>query len=75
MTLRPRTVDELLWHMPTVARLGNDWAAGFARSILSQARRRNWQPTPKQRALMASLVSDLFQTKAQEEGDFDLIEG
>lgn len=74
MMIAPRNLDELLFHMPTVARLGNGWAAGFARSILRQSRRRGWRPSEKQRAVMASLVSDLFRNAKDEGGDIDLIE-
>lgn len=73
MTVRP--VEELLYHMPTVARMaGNDWATGFAKSIIRQSRRRNWQPSTKQLSVMQALVSDLFVHCGDEEGDFDVIE-
>ncbi|AUH34647.1 hypothetical protein [Paracoccus tegillarcae] len=70
-TLRP--VDELLWSWPTVCRMAtNEWAKGFARSIASQSRRRNWTPSPKQHALMNSMVNELYRDTG--EGDFEVIE-
>ena len=58
---RRRDIDELLHHMPAVARdADNTWAANFARSILGQAKRPGWTPSPKQEALMQGLVSELF---------------
>lgn len=73
--MRARTVDELVWHMPTVARLAeNTWAKSFAQSIQRQSRRRGWRPSPKQLSVMQTLVSDLFAHGGQEEGDFDVIE-
>jgi len=56
-----RSIDELLWHMPTVARMARDeWAKGFAESIVKQARRRGWHPSAKQLATMQRMVSELF---------------
>lgn len=70
-----RTVEELLYHMPTVARLAeSDWARVFAQSILRQRKRRNWRPSPKQLSVMHALVSDLFACGSNEGGDFDVIE-
>lgn len=68
-------IERLLHHMPTVAaHAENEWAAGFARSICRQSRRRGWKPSPKQLPLMRRLVSDLFAHAGNEEGDFDVIE-
>lgn len=65
-TLRP--VDELLWSWPTVCRMAtNEWAKGFALSIMKQSKRRNWNPSPKQHALMNNMVNELYQHR----GDFD----
>jgi hypothetical protein len=55
-----RCIDELIYYMPTVARAGDSWARGFAASVLRQAKRRTWRPTPKQEALMRRLVDELF---------------
>lgn len=66
-------VERLLYHMPTVARLAeNDWAKGFAKSVVGQSRRKRWYPSEKQVAIMRELVSDLF--REEQEDDFALIE-
>jgi hypothetical protein len=56
-----RSIEEALYHMPTVAKLAtNEWAKSFAESIVKQSRRRGWQPSAKQSALMQRMVSELF---------------
>ena len=56
-----RSTEELLFHMPTVARRARDeWAKAFAESVVKQARRRNWHPSAKQLAMMQRMVSELF---------------
>jgi hypothetical protein len=56
-----RSTEELLFHMKTVAKLAtNEWAKGFAESIVKQSRRRGWQPSAKQSALMQRMVGELF---------------
>lgn len=56
-----RNLEELLFHMPTVARVAKtEWAKGFALSVVKQSHRRNWKPTAKQYALIRQLVSELF---------------
>ncbi len=66
-----RNVEELLHHMPAVHRRAETgWAKGFTDSIIKQARRRNWRPSPKQIGIMRWLVSELF----AEVEDLDLIE-
>ncbi|WP_417587398.1 hypothetical protein [Pararhodobacter oceanensis] len=71
-TSTERCIEELLFHMPTVANgATNDWAKGFAKSIVKQSKRRGWRPTPKQIAMMRRLVSDLF---AYGDDDLSLIE-
>ena len=56
-----RSIEEALYHMPTVARLATDtWAKGFAESIVRQSRRRGWRPSAKQLALMRRMVGELF---------------
>ena len=73
-SLPPRNVDELLFHMPTVARMAStDWARGFALSVVKQSRRRGWHPSDKQVAMMRTMVSDLF-TATQDDDGFSLIE-
>ena len=75
--MRCYEIERLLWHMPTVARLAEDeWAAGFAQSVVKQSRRRNWKPSDKQLSMMRRLVSDLFAYRSDQDegGDFDLIE-
>lgn len=69
-----RNVEELIWYMPTVAEHAtNTWAAGFARSIQRQSRRKGWQPSPKQLACMERLVAELFMHSLADE--VELIEG
>ena len=56
-----RSTEELLWHMPAVAKLAtNEWAKSFAESIVKQSRRRGWQPSARQSALMQRMVTELF---------------
>ncbi len=56
-----RSIEEALYHMPTVAKLAtNEWAKSFAESIVRQSRRRGWRPSAKQSALMQRMVSELF---------------
>ncbi|MCA3446727.1 MAG: hypothetical protein INF93_08425 [Rhodobacter sp.] len=56
-----RSIEEALYHMPTVAKLAtNEWAKSFAESIVKQSRRRGWRPSAKQQALMQRMVSELF---------------
>lgn len=71
-----RSVEELLHHMPAVHHAADSsWAKGFAASIVKQSRRRNWNPSPKQVALMRRLVSDLFAHVSSPGGDdFRVIE-
>ena len=70
-------LERLLHHMAAVRDSAeNEWAAGFAKSILGQSRRRAWKPSPKQLSMMRKLVADLFAYGVDqgEEGDFELIE-
>jgi hypothetical protein len=56
-----RPIEELIWHMPAVSKMATDeWAKSFAESIVRQSRRRGWQPSAKQLALMHRMVSELF---------------
>lgn len=71
----PRSTDELLFHWPRVASIAtNQWAKDFAGSIAKQSRRRGWQPSQKQAALMQRMVCELFSHADQEGDDFALIE-
>jgi hypothetical protein len=71
----PYEIERLLHHMPAVAQLAeNDFAKGFAASIVKQSRRRNWKPSPKQLPIMRELVTDLFTHRGNEGGDYDVIE-
>ena len=68
MTRRP--IEVLLHHLPgVVARAENEWARGFALSLMRQAKRPTWKPSPKQLLLADKLVSELFR-----EDDVDVIE-
>ena len=68
-------VERLLFHMPTVAaRAQNEWARGFAQSIVRQSRRRGWHPSLKQLSVMRELVADLFLHCGNEGGEIELIE-
>lgn len=72
---RQRTIEELLFHWPTVVRLAqNDWAKDFAKSVSLQSRRRNCTPSPKQLGIMQRMVADLFVPRAYEDVDFPVIE-
>ncbi len=63
-----RSIEEALYHMPTVAKLAtNEWAKSFAESIVKQSRRRGWRPSAKQSALMQRMVSELF-TRRDDDG-------
>ena len=71
----PADIERLLHHMPTVASFAeNEWAAGFAHSVLAQSRCKNWQPSSKQLSVMRRLVSDLFAYASDEGGEIHLIE-
>ncbi|WP_375262796.1 hypothetical protein [Palleronia sp.] len=67
-----RSVEELVFHMPTVERqASSDWAKSFAASIRKQSRRRNWHPSPKQLSMMHRLVAEVF---THQDDDITLIE-
>jgi len=52
--------DELLDWMPEAFNAAeNAWAQQFCRSMIRNASNPNWQPTPKQRAMMQRMVSQL----------------
>lgn len=72
---QPDEIDRLVYHMATVAtHATSEWAAGFAKSIQRQARRRGWRPSQKQLPIMRELVADLFLHAGIEGGDFDVVE-
>jgi hypothetical protein len=67
-----RNADDCLFHWNLVIKAATDeWAKNFAKSIANQSRRRGWKPTPKQLALMRSMVSALF---THGDDDLSLIE-
>lgn len=69
-----RSVDELLHHWPAVVRAAeNDWSRSFATSIARQSRRRGWEPSPKQAAIMREMVNQLF-AEAGDVADVQLVE-
>ena len=71
----PDEIERLIFHMPSVASLAeNEWAADFARSIVRQAKRHGWQPSPKQIGIMRRLVSELFAYGGNMGGDFDVFD-
>jgi hypothetical protein len=71
----PDEIERLIYHMPTVARLAeNDFAKGFAHSVMKQSRRKGWKPSLKQLPVMRELVSDLFTHDPDQGGDIQLIE-
>ncbi len=69
-------IERLVFHMRAVARMvSNEWACGFARSILRHSKRPGWRPSAKQLACMRQLVVDLFAHGADADGDeLELIE-
>ena len=74
LTLPPRTIEELLFHMQAAARAaGTAWARDFANSIATQSRRRAWNPTEKQLGIMRRMVSEMFTVRRDEDDDLLLI--
>lgn len=69
--ISPHSIDELIWHMPGVAREAqNEWVRGFAISILRFSKRKAWEPSVKQEALMRRLVAE----RSTHQDDFEVIE-
>lgn len=65
-----RPLDELLYHMKTLARSGDsEWERNFARSVLRHSKRPTWRPTPKQERIMQEMVIEMF-----DQSDSDLID-
>jgi hypothetical protein len=61
--LPERCVNPLLNYMPAIASSATDeWARNFALSMMRQARRPRWRPTPKQESMMRCMVAELFAT-------------
>jgi hypothetical protein len=54
------TVDEQVWHLRIIVR-GDGWAAGFAKSVIRQARRRDWRPSPKQDSVIRRLIAEMLE--------------
>lgn len=70
-----RPLEELLFHMRTMARSRSDFEAKFARSILKQAKRPTWNPSDKQQQIMQRMVSEMFTySGVSVSDDIDLIE-
>lgn len=68
-----RSAEECLFWMPRIAADAPDeWARGFASSIIRQSRRKGWKPSGKQLGVMRRMVAELFNHGA--EVGFDLIE-
>lgn len=60
--LSERALEALLFHLrPIAAGSSDDWATGFSKSILKQARNPRWRPSQKQRETMERLVAEAFQ--------------
>lgn len=75
--MNSRELDEMMtldW--PKVIRRamreGDDWARGFALSIARHAKQPSWRPSPKQAALMRSMVTEARQRP--EGGDIEVVE-
>lgn len=69
-----RSLDELLHHWRAVIGAApKGFSRDFALSIQRHRRRPDWQPTPKQLALMRQMVAELF--THVDAGEVQLIEG
>ncbi len=71
-----RELDEILtFRWPLVLRRavasGDEWSAGFAKSIARHGKRQSWRPSDRQAAVMRKLVSELGTAP---EAHMDLIE-
>jgi hypothetical protein len=70
------SLDELLFSWRSViGQAPKGWARDFALSIQKARKRPNWQPSPKQLALMRRMVADLYAFPAQGDAEVELIEG
>lgn len=71
MTVRPHSIDELIWHMGPVSRdlREPDRVRAFAAKMAALERKRNWKPSPKQVAWMRRIVAERMS-----KGDFELFD-
>jgi hypothetical protein len=70
-----RPLEEQLFHMRTMACSSSEWEAGFARSILKQAKRPNWNPSDIQQRIMQRMVAEMFTHRGvSASDDIDLID-
>ncbi|WP_197087174.1 hypothetical protein [Pseudorhodobacter wandonensis] len=68
-------MDELLFHMPTIAKSANaEWERRLSLSMMQQSPRRGWCPSDKQAAMMHKLVSALFIKVRGDDEEFHLID-
>ncbi|MGG7565986.1 hypothetical protein ACQ5SO_07475 [Rhodovulum sp. DZ06] len=74
-SLPPRSLEEDLFWLRTVPRMpdASDWERDFAKSILRQAKRPAWEPSPAQRRTMKRLIDQHVITDEGDD-DFDLID-
>ena len=65
----------LTFRWPKVVRravaVGDDWEAGFAKSIARHGKRKSWRPTHRQAHVMHRMLAEL---DAAPEPEFDVIE-
>lgn len=75
-TIRPHTLDELLFWAPSLLRTEwlSDWERGFVASMLRASRRRNWTPSAKQERTLRRLVDTLFTDASLIEDDASVID-
>ena len=69
-------LDQILtFRWPKVVRravaVGDEWEAGFAKSIARQGKRKSWRPTHRQAHVMRRMVDEL---SAAPEPEIDVIE-
>ena len=60
-----RPVDLILHYLRGVTSSDVEWEANFARSVIRQAKRPTWKPSPKQLAVMERLVGEMFNETGQ----------
>lgn len=58
-----RELDEILFRWPAILRAiiakgGDEWAIGFAKSIAKQGKRESWTPSVRQASIMRRLVAE-----------------
>ena len=65
---RERSLQELLFHWPTVAYRANvNWTKAFVASFAKATSRRSWRPTAKQLGVIQRIVGDLYRPRAKNE--------